>query len=183
MARFPSIDNTGAFEAPEVRDQIKELVTGTTDGITVDTSVGTRVYVGDTMIHGDTGWRDLTPYLEPGVTPSTNLGEARFKRENNRVYVEMKVDLSEEFTGSTLAILPEGFRASSFRYLAIPFTATGAGQNASNHVPFSGMGYTSLNGRVQTPSNVTFQKSSTVIWFFDFESDPSWPATLPSTPK
>lgn len=39
--------------------------------IRTDTRVGTRVYAGDTMIHGDTGWRDMREYLATGWTAAS----------------------------------------------------------------------------------------------------------------
>jgi hypothetical protein len=66
-----------------------------------------------TIIQGknypDTGWIDLAPYFEAGVA---NFGgghqPARFRRLNNRVYIEGLITCPAGYVG-TLATLPAGF--------------------------------------------------------------------------
>lgn len=96
---------TARDEAVTARDQTVAL------GITVDTSVGTRVYVGDTMIHGDTGWREL-PLPERFIS-----GRVLIKRENNDVTLRLE---GAEITGlenitsndylTATNFIPVGFR-------------------------------------------------------------------------
>ena len=43
--------------------------------IRIDTSVGTRAFAGDTMIFGDTGWRNVTPGGYTGTLSARRVGE------------------------------------------------------------------------------------------------------------
>lgn len=53
---------------------------GDVGGIAVDTSVGTRVYIGGHLVHADTGWRDMRGLLAfPAET-------ALFRRVNGAVF-------------------------------------------------------------------------------------------------
>lgn len=54
------------------------------DLITVDTTVGTRILAGNTVIYGDTGWRDITSLL----TVQPNSGKLRVRRTNGGVHLE-----------------------------------------------------------------------------------------------
>lgn len=106
MARFPSVDEQGQFEAPEVQDHIKELVTGSTDGITVDTSVGTRVFVGDVMVFYDSGWRDVTAEASATILS----GRILIKRTTTEVYIVVDNVIIDGSGTNTLFRLPVGFR-------------------------------------------------------------------------
>lgn len=70
------VDDATAQAAREYRDQAQAVLEATESlGIRVDTSVGTRVYVGDTMIHGDTGWRNVSDLLINGWDRHTDSDE------------------------------------------------------------------------------------------------------------
>src|SRR5690625_721720 len=60
-----------------------------TVGITVDTSVGTRVFMGGVMVYGDTGWRDITSTATDALDPS-NTGTIQLKREGNTVSLALQ---------------------------------------------------------------------------------------------
>lgn len=86
-------------------------------GITVDTSVGTRVFVGGVMVYGDTGWRDVR-YLLPEHWEVRDVTQHRIemKRENNTVHLVGRVayvdDGENRSRGSGIPILnatPSGF--------------------------------------------------------------------------
>lgn len=147
----------------------------------IDTTAGTRVFAGDVMIHGETGWRDLTPYLTAGVTKSLNAGEARFRRVGGMVEFAMKVDLADDFTGSTISTFPTGFRAPSYRYLPGAYSAPVKGAGASAMVPVSMIGYV-MSGVLQTPASNRLPSGSTLIWAGRFDTNDPWPTTLPGDP-
>lgn len=137
-------------------------------GITVDTSVGTRVFVGDTMIHGDTGRRDIR---DSHVAPETVEagGRAWIQRTDNTVRVSL-YDLSFSTSGTVriLMTLPLGFR------------------------PIDREGYSLSVSRQQTVESVIFSTglfiygapttggrvNATIAWG---TADP-WPTALPGTP-
>lgn len=50
----------------------------------LDTSVGTRIFAGDTMIHGDTGWRDVSA-LFPEFDPTDRSPYFRYRRVGDHV--------------------------------------------------------------------------------------------------
>ena len=157
-------------------------VTGLQDALPrVDTTAGTRVFAGGVMIHGDTGWRDLTPYLAAGVTPSSSFPDARFRRVDDMVEFAMKVDLADDYTGNVICTFPAGFRAPSYRYLPGAYTGAGKGAGASVMVPVSMIGYVA-SAVLQTPSGKRLPAGSTLIWGGRFDTKDPWPTTLPSTP-
>ena len=147
----------------------------------IDSTAGTRVFAGDVMLYGETGWRDLTPYLAAGVTPSSNIPDARFRRVDDMVEFAMKVDLADDFTGAAICTFPAGFRAPSYRYLPGAYTAPEKGATASVMVPVSMIGYVS-SAVLQTPSSKRLPAGSTLIWGGRFDTKDPWPNTLPSTP-
>lgn len=97
--------------ASSATDAAQSLADTQAHGITIDTSVGTRVYVGDTMIYGDTGWREL-PLPQRFIS-----GRVLIKRENNNVTLRLE---GSEITGleniasndylTATDFIPVGFR-------------------------------------------------------------------------
>ena len=57
------------------------------DGITIDNSVGTRVFIGGHMVHGKIPARDITDAFASGLDPE-NTGRIRIQRSNDRVMIE-----------------------------------------------------------------------------------------------
>lgn len=137
----------------------------------VDNSVGTRVFVGDTMIYGDTGWRELVP--ENGW-----VGAIYVRRVNNTVYYRGKIS-AETASNSNAWDIPTGFRAG-------------------NIVSSNGHGYEYGRALVYTEEtepkvrNVSFYFSRFSITSYDpahtyginlsYPTTNPWPATLPGTP-
>ena len=82
----------------------------------VDNSVGTRVFVGDVMIHGDTGWRDVTSLLRNGWTADTFL----MRRVGDLVEVRVSNLNGTNATDFFFFTPPEGFMpgAGSIRFSA-----------------------------------------------------------------
>lgn len=143
----------------------KSHADGRTPPITVDTSVGTRIMVGDTMVFGDTGWRDVTALIAPGWTVET----VQIKRETNTVKVRF-VNMTAGPTGSLLLNLPVGWRRSGMSTL-LPL-ATNLSGGFSTAMAYA----TSLHLSTNT---VTF----TNHWaYFTYECTQVWPSSLFGTP-
>ena len=139
--------------------------------IRVDTSVGTRVLSGDTMIYGDTGWREIVP--ENGW-----VGAMYVRRVNNTVYYRGKIS-AETASSSNAWDIPTGFRAG-------------------NIVSSNGHGYEYGRAMVYTEEsepkirNVSFYFSRFSITSYDsahsygvnvsYPTTNSWPTSLPGTP-
>lgn len=85
---------------PYIRNQIQSG-----NVIRRDDSVGTRVFIGDVMIHGDTGWRDVSSSLLNGWS-----GNAFVRRIGDVVYIRC-VNLDAASATSLIALsLPSGFQ-------------------------------------------------------------------------
>lgn len=134
----------------------------------VDTSVGTRVFAGETMIYGDTGWRNVSGQLEPGVT-----GNVFITRVGQTVHM-MLHNVSTGNAGHTgLISLPTGFR---------PFSMSGA--NWRNGMLTTDNGDTVRatsyhNGFMRVlnmPTGKTFGGSISMV------AESAWPTTLPGIP-
>lgn len=137
----------------------------------VDNSVGTRVYVGDTMIYGDTGWRELVPI-------NGWVGAIYVRRVNNTVYYRGKIG-AETASNSNAWDIPTGYRAG-------------------NIVSSNGHGYEYGRAIVYTEEsepkikNVSFYFSRFSITNYDpahtyginvsYPTTNDWPTTLPGTP-
>jgi hypothetical protein len=149
-------------------------------GITVDTSVGTRVYVGDTMIYGDTGWRDVSDFISNMFDPD---GVCEIKRENNYVslrfratYIGSAADRSAVNLMSTIA----GFRPPGFIPVGTGDQDTSSGSNLGN----------GQIGTYSTGTLLTYYRPSAVRWepghiakcFVIWTTNNSWPTSLPGTP-
>lgn len=70
-----------------------------------DDSVGTRVFIGDVMIHGDTGWRNISSSLLNGWS-----GGAFVRRIGNVVYIRCAYLDAVSATSLIALSLPSGFR-------------------------------------------------------------------------
>lgn len=83
---------------------VVDLFRSTNQPITTDTSVGTRVFVGNTMIYGDTEWRNV-PRLTANEglykfpDPPTSNNYLRWRRTNDRVFVAARVTIATEMVG------------------------------------------------------------------------------------
>lgn len=133
--------------------------------IRVDTSVGTRVFSGDTMIHGDTGWRNITENLMYAASPGSRI---LIRRDNNLVTVSADVfQLAEEVPayGDFLSI-PAGFRTE------YPFRQSGAYE--------AGAIYTSTGG-LHISTRATMAPGSR-RFYIQYISNTNWPTSLPGTP-
>lgn len=128
-----------------------------------DDSAGTRIFIGDVMIHGDTGWRDVTALR----TGSGTVDSVLIRRLGDTVHLRLKQPTG--VVGELLA-LPAGFRATA---LDLPLGASDQSQPQSLRINGSSV-VTILSELTVTDQSY----SATTVWL---THDP-WPTTLPGTP-
>ena len=150
----------------------------------IDTAAGIRVFAGDTMIYGDTGWRDVSGYLSPGLIVSSAFGRVRIRRIGGRIEFDIKVDVLESGLTSILERMPIGFRSIS-RYPMDNgiFTHTAVGGGASQLKAGAHVGVFYNNDQpLRTGASTPFPNPGTVAWTGAYPTDDPWPASLPGTP-
>ena len=130
-------------------------------GLTVDTSVGTRVFLGSTMIHGEVGKRSLAGLLPAGVTAAA----VQLSLDGNLVTLGL-VDVVSDVGGNVFLgnILPPGFR---------PWPRHRFPVLNANYVNIDTAGGVYIYG---VQAGTAF--SATCV----YRTPNSWPATLPGVP-
>ena len=156
----------------------------TSPPIRIDTTVGTRIFAGDTMIHGDTGWRDMSQFLVAGLAVSSNFGRARMKRVASRVYFDLKLDVTQPGVTRVFDGIPIGFRAMSLYPMDNQiFTAstTGAGASLLTSGTHVGVFYPN-SSPLQTGAATPWPEPGTIAWTSSYSTSDPWPTSLPGTP-
>jgi hypothetical protein len=136
--------------------------------IRVDTSVGTRVYVGNTMIYGDTGRRDIRDAI---VDPDTvaDGGRAWIQRVDNTVRISLyDLSFSDSGTVRILESIPQGFRPIDREGYSLSVSRTATVEAVVLQSSLYIYGAPSSGGRV----------SATIAW----ATENPWPTSLPGTP-
>lgn len=131
-----------------------------------DTSVGTRVFVEDTMIYGDTGWRDISAEVS-----DRESGRLLIRRIGNQVFLVTDA-LKLTSTGSvTLPRLNGSFYPIS--RIRGPWNESLSSDTAKGSYNISRTGYFNVYsvGSGEIEINATFL------------TDNSWPSSLPGTPS
>lgn len=129
--------------------------------LTVDNSVGTRVFLGSTMIHGDTGKRRISSLFNSEFVTS---GEAFVRRSGDTVWLEL-INVKGLSTARVPAlVLPAGFRP-------------GGGAAHYGLTYWQNQFYVLVNGTVDVAALTGGQYLSTSFTTLD-----PWPTTLPGTP-
>ena len=130
----------------------------------MNTSVGTRVFVGNTMIHGDTGWRDIRSLLVNGWAADI----FQIRRVNWTVFLLHRGFTYSQATSDTVFTLPQGFGDSR---TMIPLHGHDNAQYAQ--VFFSReVSITSRSFAINTYSSTPSQ----------YAVSASWPTSLPGIP-
>lgn len=156
----------------------------TSPPIRIDTSVGSRVFAGGTMIYGDTGWRDMRQFLIAGLGISSNAGRARMRRVAGRVYFDIKLDVTQSGLTTIFNGIPTGFRAvSNFPMDNQVFTSptTGAGASLLTSGTHVGVFY-SNSSPLQTGFRTPWPDQGTIAWTSSYATGDAWPTTLPGLP-
>ena len=133
----------------------------------IDTTVGTRVFAGDQMIHGDTGWRDISD------TALVEVTEARLfiRRLGNIVYytADSLLLTNDVPPGVGVVTIPVGFR---------PVRAFRAGSGATYEL--NAAVYSSSGGmELRTREGATAGRRR---FYLNWVTDNSWPTSLPGLP-
>ena len=135
----------------------------------VDNSVGTRVFVGDVMIYGDTGWRSW-PELFPTLDASESLHEIKARRVNDRVEIVINALASE--SGSVLSShLSLGAPSYSFNPAIGTITIASVLNYMGNH-------WSATRLRSQSSAKQGDRVSAVI----SYTTNSEWPTTLPGTP-
>lgn len=134
-----------------------------------DNTVGNRVFVGDTMIYGNTGVRNITGLIDG----DQGTGTARIQRVGNTVMLSL-VNIPTPGTGTYMSIpnfIPQGFRSSfNWQYLGI-----GKASSIDAAGPL----------RVGTNGDLFIYRTSSetrVNGTIAYTSETPWPTSLPGTP-
>lgn len=150
----------------------------------LDTTVGTRIFAGDTMIFSDTGMRALVTWdangvvthgeLPPGIIPrSGNIGGIYIRRKLS--LVTMYVVAAEVSAVNPTIPVPAGFR-SGFPYPSVPVSSSHSktvyATSGSSTVTF----YGAAVGDLLATASQYF--GSVISW----EAGTAWPTTLPGLP-
>lgn len=133
----------------------------------LDTTVGTRIFAGTTMIHGDTGWRNIEELLVNGWAAEKVL----LRRQNSTVILSMLGLSSENATSGHFISLPISFHIPrTFITVVTPGRSQSAYWNASNALALQN--YTNLEVNTYADTQTTWQ----------LEADRAWPTSLPGSP-
>lgn len=145
----------------------------------LDTTVGTRIFAGNTMIYGDTGWRDISANIQPEWS-----GWARIKRETHEVRILAYVSPGESLIGKDrsarrrLLSIPTGFYSTG----SLSYRAPGNGAQHGVLIPID-MGYAlNMIDIANSHSDVGMWTGGTFSLNHVFSVDSSWPAILPGLP-
>lgn len=157
----------------------------------VDTTVGTRVFVGDVMIYGDTGWRALCRWsggevtegtLPTGMGPAPISSGGVFVRRVNDAVTLATVEARALQDNPTVSPSPSGFRGnSSMPYPAVPITYTTDADEVRPAVLEVGVTIYRYRGvpagaSIAAPGSGGYGVQAT--WL----TDTPWPSSLPGTP-
>lgn len=133
--------------------------------VTVDTSVGTRVFAGDVMIFGDTGWRAIDLGL---------LGSYLYiRREGSAVFAVLQVNEDPQGVAgpnqSITGVVPPGFRPP----VTVRSLYGESGSSPSKLIAFGGSNITLYTGRDTT------RRADSM--YMTYTTKESWPTSLPGT--
>ena len=158
----------------------------TSPPIRIDTTVGTRVFAGDTMIFGDTGRRMLTGWnsagevtygtLPSGIVPTPGVsGGIYIRRVGHRVTMSL-VAANAGSSAPTIPI-PDGFRVTSAPFPFINLFPIRAGGVSLARI---GVAFIFLSG-VTNGANMA-DGSGSYAASISWDATQSWPTTLPGLP-
>lgn len=140
----------------------------------LDTTVGTRIFAGDTMIYGDTGIRLLADSdygTGWGKYSASAALSVWVRRVNNTVHFGGYLTKTGDLADNDTVKIPIGFRPNPVGHPFLLHTTLGV--NASAALPQS-VGTLRLNTQLQ-PGSYIYAPTS-------FVTNNPWPTTLPGTP-
>ncbi|MGO3084274.1 hypothetical protein [Ancrocorticia populi] len=132
----------------------------------IDTTVGTRVFIGSTMVYGDTGWRNVTSLLANGWTADY----VHIRRVGDVVTVRANRLGGSAATNQTFLNAIAGFRPSSSGTTSFLIT------HGSEAAVAARWDYVTLG--IPTYSSYTSGRASEI----SVTTRDTWPTSLPGTP-
>ena len=141
--------------------------------VRIDTSAGTRVFAGTTMITGDTGTRDVSEIAEGFDFSSSTYHKMTLRRVGNQVYMEATGVRTADDAWLT-KVLPAGFRPRTGEYNALRGFALSNGRVSAVGNSNTLLRLSRSSGDFKTGDTVTINTT----WF----TNDGWPTTLPGTP-
>ena len=132
----------------------------------IDTTVGTRVFTGDTMIYGDTGWRKVD-WLPTGHDIET----LKVRRQNNTITLVGVITPKSGGDVSSPSAVPDGFRQTASNGLGAYIYSLSGTQVAYFYLNVAGTTY------LRNPVN-----DSVGRFALSWVTNDAWPTTLPGTP-
>ena len=156
-------------------DPAQLIGTGATgSGIRVDTTVGTRVFVGTTMIYGDTGWRDISADMINNWT-----GQIWVRRRGNDVTL-----VAQGVSGgspSNMLNLQSGFRTPIFGRSGLNYGSPYPMADGSSPTNILG-GYLVVAGGGHILRAYLESGVASLLGDASWTTNDSWPSSLPGTP-
>lgn len=150
-------------------------------GITVDTTVGTRVMLGGHMIYGDTGWRDITSTATGALDPS-NAGTIHLRREGSTVSLALRgVSLLPGDGLLVVGPLWQGFWPTTNTFLSSVASASPGSYEANDFIVVSQYAWVARR-QLDTGEVSQTRTSDPVIGVITYTTSQPWPSTLPGTP-
>ena len=152
----------------------------------IDTTVGTRVFAGDTMIYGDTGRRalaswdaegNITGNMPEGMIPTPGVeGYVAIRRENNLVTMYIR---GAEASRNAVVIkaIPFGFSAVDGTW-ELAYCRIGTNVEAKNALARLGVGHITFTGVSPGDKFGDHQYHVVMRW----APADGWPTGLPGTP-
>ena len=132
----------------------------------IDTTVGTRVFAGDTMIYGDTGWRNVD-WLPNGHDIET----LKARRQNNTITLTGVITPKSGGEVSRPSAIPDGFRQTASNGLGVYLYTLSGAQVAYFYLNVAGTTY------LRNTTNDSAGRFA-LTWV----TDEAWPTSLPGTP-
>lgn len=142
-----------------------------------DDSVGTRVFIGDVMVHGDTGVRDVKSLVNSNsFSLSGSLPRLTLSRRNSIVTLSFRIRIESSASETNiLSAIPAGFRLNS----QSKFVSHGIGLIGDQIVP---VGAYNDGSQVKVTADLTSVGLKMLSGMIQWVTDDAWPTSLPGTP-
>lgn len=148
----------------------------------LDTTVGTRIFAGNTMIYGDTGWRNVAEMVMPETIVGENVPggfQVRVRRVGHEVYWVVRFRPHPSRVGSRFYLnILEGNVPDRFRENPVSYSPFGSNANGPDILGITNeLGYLHIS---ITNTNPWADKSYSVSG--SYTTTIPWPTTLPGLP-
>lgn len=181
LGQVPSLVSEALAQDSTIIDAVKQASL-----FRVDTTVGTRIFVGDQMIYGDTGRRALASWDEEGnitgrmpeglIPAPGTAGYVAVRRENNLVTMYIRGGEAAENTVA-VKVLPFGFSAVDGTW-ELAFCRVGTFTDKKTALVRLGASHITFTGI--SPGDKFGNHQYHVV--FRWEPTGDWPTSLPGTP-